>query len=313
MKLKLFGLLHIKEGEITSVNLSVKSFKEQISTYLDMSSNLYRSLQTRGVDFTLITNRKDFVESMLSSAGSDMPVVEIDFSTKPPTGKQFFSAHFKLDVFRYLASLNEQYVGLCDLDMICINDFPKCLKNMVESQIPMFYDISDQVMGRREAIIRDLESIHHLKSEGRWAGGEFIAGPPEFFKNLAQETENLYDNYLSIIEEVNHVGDETVTSAALEVIRRKGIYICDAGTLGVVGRYWGGASSRFIQKPLRYFENCFLLHLPSSKAFLANLQIDGVFSSTEFKKKYRVYRLGESMKSFVRRQIVRKRKKRVVH
>ncbi|MDD5595813.1 MAG: hypothetical protein PHY94_06200 [Candidatus Omnitrophica bacterium] len=292
MKIRLFGLLHFKAGEHSAENLSVKNSQEQIYIYVNNAINLSNSLQLQGIEFTLLTNIKSAVEKIVRLEGKTLQVIEIPFFTKVPHGIKFYSAYFKLDVFRYLASLSDEYVGLCDLDMVCINGLPLCFANNIESRIPMFYDISDQVIPAHghEVIIQDLESIHHLKSEGRWSGGEFISGTPDFFATLTAEIDKIYDNYLNVVKKIHFVGDEAITSSALEIIRKKGAYIADAGALGIVGRYYCNVHILHPQKPFKYFEKCFLLHLPVDKFFLVKMARKASFEPAAFKRQYWVYR-----------------------
>ena len=291
MKIRLFGLLHFKEGEHSAENFSVKNSQELISIYVNNAINLSNSLRLRGIEFIVLTNIKSVVDEVVRSEGKILQVIEIPFLTKVPNGTKFYSAYFKLGVFRYLSSLSDAYVGLCDLDMVCINDLPVCFSNNIESRIPMFYDISDQVIPAHghDAIIHDLELIHGLKSEGRWSGGEFISGTPDFFATLTIEIDKIYDNYLNVIKKLYFMGDEAVTSSALEIIRKKGVYIADAGTLGIVGRYFN-TSTLHRQKPFEYFEKCFLLHLPMDKFFLAKMARKEAFELAVFKREYLVYR-----------------------
>jgi hypothetical protein len=287
----MYGLLHLKEDEASAMNVPVKDFRDQIAVYLNCALNLSNSLKSKGVPFTLLTNRKAFLDEIVSESGGTLCVIEIPFITEVPTTTRFYSAHFKLDAFRYLSTLCDEYVGLCDLDMVCINDIPLCFSNTVQEKIPMWYDISEQVIPAygHEVIIRDLEAIHGLVSEGRWAGGEFISGPPDFFRNLIQGIDTVYDNYINNISELHHVGDEALTSAALEMIRRKGTYVADAGTLGIVGRFWNTKVGHH-QKPFEHFQRCFLVHLPTDKRFLSEMTSVEVMELTEFVNKYNAYR-----------------------
>ena len=233
-----------------------------------------------------------------------MRVEEIPFTTKVPSGIRFYSAHFKIDAFRYLSSLDEDYVALCDLDMVCVNDIPQCLTNNIKSKIPMYYDIFDQVIPAygHNTIIRDLKKIHGFDSEGRWSGGEFISGSPKFFRLLVKEIDALYGNYIQNIDSLHHVGDEAFTSAALEKIRKKIEYVADAGVLGVVGRFWS-VSTCHPQKPFKYYENCFLLHLPADKRFLADLAAQKKLDRVNFFREYSMYR--NSFCKVVKRSISR--------
>jgi hypothetical protein len=80
----------------------------------------------------------------------------------------------------------------------------------------------------------------------------------------------VYPNYVKHIGSVHHVGDEILTSAALEMVRRQGEIIADAGSLGIVGRYWN-TEVRHVQRDAAHFLEGFLLHIPADKRFLAGL------------------------------------------
>lgn len=294
MKFRLYGLLHLQDNEYSAVNVFVKNFHQQTLLYIKNAINLSYSLsQQSGISFTLLTNRKDIVNSLCKSENQTLQVEEIEFTTKIPSGVRFYSAHYKIDAFRYLASLSEEYVGLCDLDMVCINKMPICFSNNISNSIPMYYDISDQVIPAygHDVIIRDLESIHNIKSEGRWAGGEFISGTPDFFNTLSNQINEIFDNYIKSISMLHHVGDEAIVSAALELMRNKGVNISDAGSLGMIGRFWN-ANILHHQKPFEYYcKQCFLLHLPADKHFLSKMIGYKSTSLDGFKKKYLTYKL----------------------
>jgi hypothetical protein len=282
----------------------VFDFKDQVALYVNNAVNLSNSLRQQGVEFTLLTNKKDIADKVCTYEGKILQIKEIDFLTKIPSGTKFYSAHFKLDVFRYLSSISHEYAAFCDLDMVCINAVPACLVNNISSGIPMYYDISDQVIPAygHDVIMRDMESIHNLKSEGRWAGGEFISGTPEFFVALSAEISSIFDNYIQVIDKLHHVGDEAIVSAALEILRRKGIYIADAGTLGVVGRFWN-CSTLHPQKPFDYFKKCFLLHLPADKIFLAKMAAREPNEQAIFLTKYIAYKKVLSVKKRIKQII----------
>jgi hypothetical protein len=291
VKLRLYGLLHLDDKQQSGMNLRTKDFAEQVSIYVRNAINLSNTLRSQGVSFTLLTNRLNVVCEVVQSEESSLEVKEIPFVTQVPSGVRFYSSHFKLDAFRYLSSEEHDYVGLCDLDMVCVNAYPACLHNIARARIPLYYDISDQVIPAygHEVIIKDLKSIHGIDSEGRWCGGEFIAGTPDFFGKLVEEIEGVYTNYIRGISAFHHVGDEAITTAALEVLRRKGLCIGEAGTLGIVGRYWN-TDTLHPQRPFSYFERCFLLHLPADKRFLADLARGKVNTSSDFFRLYAAHR-----------------------
>ena len=272
-----FGLLHLEDGQKTAMNVSPKDFEEQIQIYANNAKLLSASLKRAGFDFTLLTNDKNKIVELDRTIDGTLNVEEIVFLTQVPKNISFYSAHFKLDAFRYLANLSIDYAALCDLDVVCVNKTPRALLNAIEKRTPLTYDISDQVIPAfgHDRILDDLEAMTLQKSEGRWMGGEFISGTPAFFRELADEVSATFPAYVKIIDKVHHVGDEAYTSAAIERLKSRGVYIADAGTLGIVGRYWN-VRTRHPQKPFSYFEQCFLLHLPADKKLLSTFAASGL-------------------------------------
>ena len=136
----------------------------------------------------------------------------------------------------------------------------------------MYYDISNQVIPAygRDVILNDMETLLGERSEGRWAGGEFLLGPPGFFAELTGIIDDLYPRYVDNVRSLHHVGDEAFTSAALERMRKGGRYMTDAGTLGIIARYWNANVAHW-QRPIEACRECFLLHLPADKKFIASL------------------------------------------
>ena len=236
-------------------------------------------------------------------ATGELEIREIPFELIVPEGTSFFSAHFKIDVFRYISSLDLRYAALCDLDMICLRPMPETLRKAIESKTPLVYEISDQVIPAygHKVIIEDMESVTQRISEGRWIGGEFIAGPPDFFKALTDEIDRAMPRYFETFRGIHHVGDETLTSCAVQEIRKQGTHVGDAGLVSVVGRYWS-IPVKHPQRPWAHFKTCFLLHLPADKRFLASLgTYRSVFADTkEFFSLYQKYSRKRKMKEFLR-------------
>lgn len=287
MKPKFFGLLHLEQDENSAVNVATSSFSEQTAIYVNNAVTLSSSLKKRGIDFELLTNRRDLVEGALHH-GRVLRVTEIPFETPVPRGIRFYSAHFKVDALRYLSRIEDAYLVLSDLDVICINDYPKAFRNIIKAGIPLCYDISDQEIPSygHDTILGDLRSVHGIEGEGRWLGGEFIGGTSEFFRRLVAKIELIYPNYVSNLSRMRHVGDEALVSAAIELLRREGVYVADAGTIGIVARYWN-RDSRHPQRPVHYYiSRFFLLHLPADKKFLSHLALHASSTSADFKDLY---------------------------
>lgn len=287
MKPKFFGLLHLEQDENSAINLATGSFLEQIAVYVNNAITLSSSLGRRGIEFELLTNRRDLVEQAMPSDRA-LQVVEISFDTPVPRGIKFYSAHFKLDAMRYLSRLDEEYVVLSDLDVICVNDFPDVFRNIVEAGIPLCYDISDQEIAAygHDSILYDLRFVHGIDGEGRWLGGEFIGGPPRYFESLLEKIDLIYPNYVSNLPRMRHVGDEALVSAGVELLRREGVYVADAGTIGIVARYWNRDTRHPQQSMHHHIGRCFLLHLPADKKFLSYLASQSSSPSADFKDLY---------------------------
>ena len=286
--LRLYGLLHLAESESTATNVRVHSFDDQIRVYALNALGLTRSLRAQGVGFTLLTNDRARVLSGLVGVPHDLVVEEIPFAVEIPSGITFYSAHFKFDVYSYLARLPHGYVGYCDLDVLCLREVPPALAQLIESGTPVCYDITDQVAPAHGAarVSADLALLTGGRSTGRWTGGEFIAGPPSFFARLVRTAKEVWPVYREVYPSLHHVSDEAVVSPAIEIMRSEGVDIADAGALDIVGRYWN-LPVRHPQPPLSEFANDFLLHLPADKRYLASLAESGASDDADLFSDYR--------------------------
>ncbi len=289
--MNLYGLLHFAEGETSSMNSGIRDFAKLAELYARDALTLSRSLHRAGIPFTVLTNDAARVHAILENIGQSaaLNVLGLDFHLEFPSGITFYSSHYKLDVFQYLASLEPgSYVGLVDLDMIALGEVPASLTDLIRNKTPLVYDISAQVTPAfgREVILRDMQKLLSTPSEGRWCGGELILGTPEFFAKLHAKTMDIYATYTRIYADLHHQGDEIVTSAALELLRREGQPIADAGALGIAARYWS-ERVRHPQKPFAAYQDAFLLHLPADKDFLASLSSQEIESRQAFIQKYK--------------------------
>jgi hypothetical protein len=271
-RLRFFGLLHLADDQFTSGNASFYSFNAQLKIYVRNAALLARTLRRHGAGFTLLTNDPSRVERTAAEDDLKIDAVSIPFVTPVPGGIPFYSAHFKFDVFRYLAGLGDVYACLCDLDMVCARPIPDALLRLVRDNVPVRYDISAQVIPAygADVIARDLEALHGMRRSATWSGGEFIGGPSSFFAELTETIDRLFPRYLSALPTLHHVGDECATSAALEAMTARGVHIEDAGRSHIVGRYWS-IPTRHRQAPWASYSTTGLLHLPADKVLLSRL------------------------------------------
>lgn len=288
LRMKFYTLIHSCKNEQSLHNNGfIKSFEEQMRLYLACARQLHRSLAPEGVELIVLTNDKTTLQA-LSRDETPIEIVQLRFQLSVPSGIRFYSAHFKLEVFSYLASLPDDYVALVDADMLCINKMPESLKTIILQKLPLYYDITEQVTPAYGAALikKDKELLSGEPSFGLWAGGEFLAGPPSFFKRLSGEVNKLIDAYWQHASSLHHQGDEMLTSVAIERLKTAGdLPLLDAGALSIIARYWGYVPLH-VQKQLKGYREHFLLHLPSDKKFLAQLQPHEL-KGTLFFKRYR--------------------------
>lgn len=297
--MKLFTLIHICENEQSIHNSWVKDFRDQISLYLRCAIKLQATLKPEGIELEVLTNDKKYLRGL----GIDLilPVHELNFKLNVPSKVKFYSAHYKIEVYRYLSSLKEPYTGIVDSDLICINRFPESLNNCIAAGVPLYYNITGQVVpafgGKR--IIADKELLGNYTSSGLWAGGEFMTGSPDFFAGLYAEVSQLTDRYFANFRSFHHQGDEMLVSVAIEKMLLKGDVIMDAGSLGIIHRYWNGETLHE-QISLKGLSGYFLLHLPGDKKFIAELEEHWIEDRIVFKNYLRYVKLSRIYNSLRR-------------
>lgn len=295
-----YTLIHICREEQSHHNnaFATRGFEDQIRLYLDCAKQLHRSLATEGLELIVLTNDKELLDK-LNGDRYAIAITQLDFRLHVPSGIQFYSAHFKLEVFSYLASLPADYIALVDSDMVCVNKTPEALKTIAAQKLPLYYDITDQMTPYIGAatIKKEKELLSKEASFGLWAGGEFIAGPPSFFGRLFAEVSRIKEAYWQHAATLHHQGDETLTSVAVERLKKTGgVPLLDAGALLLVGRYWSYPPVH-VQKPVEGYVNHFLLHIPSDKRFIVRLQPHELKGAAFFKKYKRHLSLSRTMET----------------
>lgn len=221
-------------------------------------------------------------------------MIEIPFSINPPKGIPFYSAHFKIDVYKYFSELrDDEYSILLDNDILCMNEFSEEFFNIVQKGIPMVYHFPYNLgKGRLE----DVRRIDPSTEAYQWCGGEFIGGSNVFYKMLYNDIQIFIDKYFAEIPKgLFHIGDEMLTTIGLEHLRKNGLYYFNAYMLGVIYRYWGNEE----QYPLNHYKYS-LIHLPYDKVFLSRMQLNDLTSRTIIKK-YKKIRFINKIKKFVKK------------
>ena len=279
-KCTFYTLLYVDlENKSLSHNGVSGAFDTQIKIFIGCAENLNKSLLRFGYKLVVLTNNKSYVEER--SSGLDC--VEIPFHLNAPKEIGFFASHHKIDAYKYLSKI-PGYSILMDNDILCINKMPQSLVNLVELEIPIYYDISFESFFAYgvDGLIKDKEAVSNMKSTGLWTGGEFIGGTGAFYADLFDTIDRFKDYYFANYKTLIHQTDEMLIAPAVEyLLQQKKYYICDAGRLRIITRYWS-AKPRFPQAPFDACKENFLIHLPSDKKFIASLErVDNIVEAYE--------------------------------
>lgn len=98
--MRFFGLLHLEDGRRQSANLR-RTGDAAAAIYLGDAIRLANSLKAAGCDFTLLTNDAARLGAISARTfGAGIAIREIAFAASVPAAARFYSAHFKIDVFR---------------------------------------------------------------------------------------------------------------------------------------------------------------------------------------------------------------------
>lgn len=280
---KYYGLLYIDEARNRNTNLGAGG--DPVDIYLSCACLCAKTFRTAGASFCLVTNDARAIRGRLEQLElSGLPVISYDFLLGVPQGIPFYSAHFKLDLFRGFGSGEfGSNVGLVDLDTVLLGTLPQCSSLGV-------YDISEQVLPIHEQsrIVADIGRISGKSiPEARWYGGEFVTGSASMFRAISSYVEMFWENYIQSIGSLVHIGDEMIMSAALNCMRLDGISLVDFGKDGSVVRWWS-SRTRHQQPPFDAIKGAALLHLPGDKPFLAK-QVHNSFDREAFLNKLRPY------------------------
>ncbi len=244
------------------------NFDKQMKKYLKCCETLSNSLKKfSNQELIIITNDKKYINKICPN----LNCIEINFSFETPSDIKFYSAHKKIDVFKYFSEIkSDNYLILLDSDVVCINYLPQSLDYISKNKIPIYYDLTKQVLPAYgiQKIIKDKEKIMNNNSAGVWCGGELIGGDSVFYNKLSKKINLLKDNYLNNYKNLHHQGDEMIVSSAIELLMQENQVIYDAGNLKLISRYWS-TNTKHIQEKIESLKDNFLLHLPNDKEYLA--------------------------------------------
>ncbi|MCK1434939.1 hypothetical protein [Bradyrhizobium sp. 15] len=290
-RIEYYALFYVDSEAQSHVNLS--KVHDPIDAYLQCAATLALSLHAAKATLTVLTNSPDRLQQRLSSFGlaGVFKVVGLPFRRTVPTGIPFYSAHFKLDLFRYFAENLSPLVCLLDIDTVMLKpiNLPAEACNSL-----IAYDITEQHGASYQAgtLSRDIGFLSTKPTKtSKWYGGEFLLGRPGHYALLADKIDRLWPRYCEHLTRLHHVGDEMIVSAALFELHSDGLAIMDAGRLKLVHRWWS-ARTECVQSSFSEAAEASIIHLPSDKVFLAS-QAKHSFDRTKFLQTYRRYVRGK--------------------
>lgn len=275
----------------------VYSGERKLDMYMKGACLLDKSLKiNEGIGLTLLTNDAVSVMASLYRLNySDLDILEIPFDLNVTEGCAFYSAHYKIDVYRYLGTLSEnEYSILLDSDVLSISMLGEDFYNIVHSGIPMVYNLPAYGGSKR---LLDIRKIDPNIEWCAWVGGEFISGTSSFFADLYNDIISFKEEYWrNINNDLFHVGDEMLTSIALNHLWEKHRTI-DAGDMGYIYRYWS------IYEDLKYSNvGASLIHFPGDKIFFNKSDLTSVDIKT-IMKGYCFHHLKSFAKGCVKRLV----------
>lgn len=231
-------------------------------------------MTAQGYEFRLITNADDLLRARFAALGVPSPELVKHHFTRVIPPMPFRAAHRKLELFAAFATgAFGPAVALIDIDTLLLRGWPFA----IEPGALLGYDIGPHTT---PAVIANDLSWAGVAGTTRWWGGEFLAGDAAAFRPLAKAVERLWPRYLAAVPTLCHVGDETMTTAALAALT-----VRDVGGEGVQ-RWWSSRTKVRQQASSREALTAALVHLPADKAILGRYA-DPAVSLDGFPSAYR--------------------------
>lgn len=284
MKIKFYTLLYIDLEETRLLGGSTRKGEDRIALFLRNAALLDRSLRTNNEwcgPLTVLTNDAPLLERISSEIGHRFDIRTIDFTLGVPKGIKFYSAHYKIDAFRYLSGRPEdEYSVLLDNDIVSLRPFTREFLEIADRGVATCFHLSMSDTGRMMA---DCRKIVPGLAPVQWTGGEFWGGTREFFGRLYNESVKVAGAYFPQVgNDLFHVGDEMITSIAFGRMREEGLRYYDVRLLDILRRYW----VLHEKEPLDRM-NPVLAHLPADKLWIARRSLTKDFSAPAFLRAYR--------------------------
>lgn len=284
MNIRFFTLLYIASiSEKQKLRGKEISGEERIFIYLKNCHVLNHSLQINGFSkLTILTNEKEYLYKLQQKYKLSFEIEEIFFDLPVPKNIGFYSAHFKIDAYRYLGTLTNTYSFLLDNDVICLQQLPSHMKELINQRIAVHYAFPTYRVEKHD--INIMKYIEPQIITGEWSGGEFIGGDANFYAQLYNEISSFVKRYFNRINEMFHQGDEMLTSIAIEKMKLNGWKIIDGGTVDLIYRYYSIIENKTIDN-----YKSWMYHLICDKHFLANINYTQYNTNEDFIRMYNHY------------------------
>lgn len=297
-----YTLLYIDLDEKRKLSMKQHSGKERISLFLKNAAVLDKSLTTLNPSLphlTILTNNQALIQEISKEIDYQFIIKKIDFSLEVPKGIPFYSAHFKIDCFRYFSTLPEdEYSVLVDNDIVALRPLPKFFYEIVERKIAMLYHlrIKDTIQ-----MMKDCRKIDASLNVIQWTGGEYWGGNHLFFAELYRMCREISDAYFnSICNGFYHIGDETLTSIAVRRMQDRGLVYYNIHNFNLLYRFWGHHEVNTLASIDPVFA-----HLPADKVWIAKQNFYSAFDRDKFLSKYerhrRIFRFLNKIKHLLHR------------
>jgi len=244
--------------------------------YLKNAFLLQKSLADVGIHYAVITNDGKLFDDFFQKYGYKINYQVVCFSWKIPTNIKFYGAHFKLELFeKFGTGAFGEKILLLDLDMIAtpkIKDLLTKLEDLKNNTL-VYYNVASIEFDFQQK--REHQNGVKIFTEKVippffWAGGEFIFGSVDCFKNLSLACKNILPVYFSYCDRLPHVGDEMVVNVVFNQLKGS-INLTEVGQLGLINpvvRFWSAGTS--VDLPgFDSFKDVCLFHLPADKEFLS--------------------------------------------
>ena len=300
--IRFYTLLYIDLDEKRTLSMKQHSGKERISLFLKNAAVLDKSLITLNPalpHLTILTNNQALIHEIEKEIGYNFTTKEIEFTLDVPKGIPFYSAHFKIDCFRYFSSLPEdEYSVLVDNDIVVLEPLPQFFYDIAEQNIPMLYHLRLKDTAR---MMKDCRKIDASLNVIQWTGGEYWGGCRDFFAELYQICYEISGKYFSSIRNgFYHIGDEALTSIAVRRMQDNGLVYYNIHNFNLLYRFWGHHEANTLRSV-----NTVLAHLPADKAWVAKQKFHIAFDKDKFLAKYERHRRCYRFLNMVKRLVLR--------